>query len=90
MPTLLTEDSNSSSSMSDEEESDTTSDSSDFDVDSENNADDKDDKNKDTVGDIPQLLCYVWLVMPRSGLVQFKGHFAQTLNRTYGSVQADC
>jgi hypothetical protein len=28
--------------------------------------------------------------MPRSGLVQFKGHFAWTLNRAYGSVQADC
>ena len=37
--------------------------------------------NKDT---------YLMVVMPRSGLVQFKGHFAWTLNRTYGSVQADC
>ena len=29
-------------------------------------------------------------LMPWSGLVQFKGHFAWTLNQTYGSVQADC
>ena len=30
------------------------------------------------------------IVMPWSGLVQFKGHIAWTLDRTYGLVQADC
>jgi hypothetical protein len=36
------------------------------------------------------LTLVMLVVMPWSGLVQFKGHFAWTLDWIYGSVQADC
>ena len=43
--------------------------------------------NHNTMGD--SELCLL-VVMLRSGLVQSKKHFAWTLDRTYGLVQADC